>query len=176
RARRPPAGDRERHPRAGRRAADARGRRRRVSGRRSLHARDRSRRRAAALVLRRGCGAMSSFQETATPYRPLVVFDFDHTLYDGDSGSHLVLWLVRRHWWRQLAALLAAPVLLPMVAWLPTRRRGISGFLWIATFGTHGRDAMDALIDAYVAANTADIRRRLLPAALKVLHRHRGNG
>ena len=119
---------------------------------------------------------MSHLQETATPYRPLVVFDFDHTLYDGDSGSHLVLWLVRRHWWRRLAALLAAPVLLPMVAWLPTRRRGISGFLWIATFGTHGRAAMDALIDRYVAENTADIRRRLLPAALKVLHRHRGNG
>src|SRR5690606_41514393 len=45
-----------------------------------------------------------------------------------------------------------------------------------ATFGTHGRAAMDALIDRYVAENTGDIRRRLLPAALKVLHRHRGNG
>ena len=119
---------------------------------------------------------MSDFQEVAVPYRPLVVFDFDHTLYDGDSGSHLVMWLVRRHWWRKLAALLAAPVLLPMVAWLPTRRRGISGFLWIATFGTHGRAQMDALIDRYVAANTAGIRARLLPAALKVLHSHRSRG
>ena len=27
---------------------------------------------------------------------PLVVFDFDHTLYDGDSGGHLFAWLVRR--------------------------------------------------------------------------------
>ncbi len=25
---------------------------------------------------------------------PLVVFDFDHTLYDGDSGSHLFAWLI----------------------------------------------------------------------------------
>src|SRR3546814_5400677 len=113
-------------------------------------------------------GAMTDFQEVAVPYRPLVVFDFDHTLYDGDSGSHLVMWLIRRHWWRKLAALLAAPVLLPMVAWLPTRRRGISGFLWVATFGTHGRAAMDSLIDRYVDANTADIRKRLLPAALKI--------
>jgi phosphatidylglycerophosphatase C len=119
---------------------------------------------------------MGAFEEVAVPYRPLVVFDFDHTLYDGDSGSHLVLWLIRRHWLRKLAALLAAPVLLPMVAWLPTRRRGISGFLWIATFGTHGRAAMDALIDRYVEANTADIRSRLLPEALKVLHRHRSQG
>jgi phosphatidylglycerophosphatase C len=119
---------------------------------------------------------MGAFEEVAVPYRPLVVFDFDHTLYDGDSGSHLVLWLIRRHWLRKLAALLAAPVLLPMVAWLPTRRRGISGFLWIATFGTHGRAAMDALIDRYVEANTADIRSRLLPEALKVLPRHRSQG
>ena len=29
---------------------------------------------------------------------PLVVFDFDHTLYDGDSGSHLFKWLIERAW------------------------------------------------------------------------------
>jgi phosphatidylglycerophosphatase C len=34
-----------------------------------------------------------------------VVFDFDHTLYDGDSGSHLFAWLIRRSWWRRLLAL-----------------------------------------------------------------------
>lgn len=119
---------------------------------------------------------MSTFSEVAVPYRPLVVFDFDHTLYDGDSGSHLVMWLIRRHWLRKLAALLAAPVLLPMVAWLPTRRHGISGFLWIATFGTHRRADMDKWIDRYVQANAAGIRARLLPTALAVLHRHRSDG
>jgi len=107
------------------------------------------------------------------PYAPLVVFDFDHTLYDGDSGSHLVAWLIRRHGWRKLVALLAAPLLLPMVAWLPTRRRGISGFLWIATVGTHRGVQMDKLIDDYVQANAAGIRARLLPIALEALHRHR---
>ncbi len=119
---------------------------------------------------------MSAFQEAAVPYRPLVVFDFDHTLYDGDSGGHLVMWLIRRHWLRRLAALLAAPLLLPMVAWLPARRRGISGFLWIATLGTHRRADMDALIDRFVRENAARIRARLLPAALKVLHLHRSRG
>ena len=107
------------------------------------------------------------------PYAPLVVFDFDHTLYDGDSGSHLVAWLIRRHWWRKLAALLAAPLLLPLVAWLPSRRRGISGFLWIATVGTHRSVQMDRLIDDYVRANGTAIRARLLPVALEALHRHR---
>ncbi|TGT75426.1 haloacid dehalogenase, partial [Mesorhizobium sp. M8A.F.Ca.ET.161.01.1.1] len=27
---------------------------------------------------------------------PLVVFDFDHTLYDGDSGTHLFASLIKR--------------------------------------------------------------------------------
>ena len=119
---------------------------------------------------------MSEFSEQPVPYRPLVVFDFDHTLYDGDSGSHLVKWLIGRGRWRIVAALLAAPILLPMIAWLPTRRRGVSGFLWIGTIGTHHRGQMDGLIDAYVADDAAHIRARLLPLALQVLHRHRAQG
>jgi phosphatidylglycerophosphatase C len=107
------------------------------------------------------------------PYARLVVFDFDHTLYDGDSGQHLVTWLITRHWARKLAAILLAPLLLPMVAWLPTRRRGISGFLWIGSIGVHNRGDLDALIDRYVQANKDEIRARLLPVALEVLHRHR---
>ena len=46
----------------------------------------------------------------------LVVFDFDHTLYDGDSGSHLFAWLIRRNPLRLLAALLITPVFGPLVA------------------------------------------------------------
>ena len=110
------------------------------------------------------------------PYSPLVVFDFDHTLYDGDSGFQMILWLIRRHWARRLVALLASPLLLPMIAWLPTRRRGISGFLWIGTFGLHRRRQLDALIDEYVRAEAKHIRARLLPIALEVLHRHRVKG
>lgn len=115
------------------------------------------------------------------PYAKLVVFDFDHTLYDGDSGQHLVTWLIARHWARKLAAILLSPLLLPMVAWLPTRRRGISGYLWIGSTGwskagAHNRRDLDALIDDYVRANRERIRARLLPVALEVLHRHRMQG
>src|SRR3546814_17699484 len=106
------------------RAAHARGRRRCVPGRRGVHARTRSRRCAATAVLRRRHGAMTAFQEVAVPYRPLVVFDFDHTLYDRDSGSHMGMWLTRAHWLRNLAALRAAPRLSPLVAGLPPARRG----------------------------------------------------
>lgn len=58
---------------------------------------------------------------------PLVVFDFDHTLYDGDSGSHLFAWLIKRNPLRLLVALLASPILGPMVAMLPTAAAACPG-------------------------------------------------
>jgi phosphatidylglycerophosphatase C len=107
---------------------------------------------------------------------PLVVFDFDHTLYDGDSGSHLFKWLIERAWWRRLLALLIAPVAGPMVAWLPTRRSGISAFVWVGTIGLHRARDLDSMIDEYVALHASSILSRLLPVALKVLYRHREAG
>ena len=106
----------------------------------------------------------------------LVVFDFDHTLYDGDSGSHLFAWLIRRSAWRTALALLLAPVFAPMVAFLPTRRVGISAFVWAGTVGLHRVRDLDALIDAYVDGHVEEIKARLLPIALEVLHRHRAQG
>jgi phosphatidylglycerophosphatase C len=107
---------------------------------------------------------------------PVVVFDFDHTLYDGDSGSHLFAWLIRRSPWRTALALLLAPVFAPMTAFLRTRRVGISAFVWAGTVGLHRRRDLDALIDEYVEGNVEAIKRRLLPVALDVLHHHRMQG
>jgi phosphatidylglycerophosphatase C len=110
------------------------------------------------------------------PDAPLVVFDFDHTLYDGDSGSHLFAWLIRRNAWRVALALLAAPVFAPLIAFLPTRRHGISVFVWIGSVGLRHCDAFNAMIDRYVAEHTDALRGRLLPRALDVLQRHRAAG
>ncbi|GAB3379295.1 haloacid dehalogenase-like hydrolase [Lysobacter fragariae] len=107
---------------------------------------------------------------------PLVVFDFDHTLYDGDSGSHLIAWLIRRAWWRRLLALLVAPVAGPMIAHLPTRRRGVGIFVWIGTLGLHRPRDLDAIVDRYVSTHAEQIRRRLLPIGIDVLHSHREAG
>ena len=107
---------------------------------------------------------------------PLVVFDFDHTLYDGDSGAHLFKWLIRRSWWRTLLALVIAPLFAPLIAFLPTRRVGIGAFVWAGTVGFHRRRDLDALIDRYVVGDTEQIKARLLPIALDVLHRHREAG
>ena len=107
---------------------------------------------------------------------PLVVFDFDHTLYDGDSGSHLFKWLIKRNAWRKLLALLIAPVFAPMIAFMPTRRRGISAFVWVGTLGMRTVADFNAATDRYVAAHTDVIQQRLLPVALDVLRAHRDAG
>ncbi|MDI1254168.1 haloacid dehalogenase-like hydrolase [Thermomonas sp.] len=119
---------------------------------------------------------MTSRFPVISPDAPLVVFDFDHTLYDGDSGSHLFKWLIERAWWRRLLALLIAPIAGPMVAWLPTRRSGISAFVWVGTIGLHRSRDLDSMIDEYVTLHASSIRSRLLPVALKVLYRHREAG
>lgn len=103
---------------------------------------------------------------------PLVVFDFDHTLYDADSGSHLFGWLIRRAWWRYALALLVTPLAAPLIAFLPTRRHGISVYVWIGSVGMRGPAAFDAAIDRYVRENEDGIRRRLLPLGLTALRRH----
>lgn len=122
-----------------------------------------------------GQNARARFPQGAVD-APVVVFDFDHTLYDGDSGTHLFTWLIRRRAWRTALALLLAPVFGPMTAFLPTRRIGISAFVWAGTVGLHRRRDLDALIDEYVDGNVEVIKRRLLPIALDVLHHHRTQG
>lgn len=107
---------------------------------------------------------------------PLVVFDFDNTLYEGDSGGDLLQWLLRRSWLRMLATIPASFVLLPMLAVVATRRRGISGYLWLGTFGLRDYRDLNALIRQYVAARTDHLRAALLPLAIKVLEQHLAAG
>ena len=69
----------------------------------------------------------------------LAVFDLDGTLLDGDSTT---LWLwdrFRRSVPRLAAALLVAPVAVPMVLAPCSRRAGASILLWIATLGLDTR-------------------------------------
>jgi phosphatidylglycerophosphatase C len=97
-------------------------------------------------------------------------------LYAGDSGRHLIRWLVTRSWWRSALAVAAAPLLAPLLAFLPTRRAGVSGCLWLGTVGLRHRGDLDALIRRYVASDAKAIRLRLLPIALETLQRHRRAG
>lgn len=105
---------------------------------------------------------------------PLVVFDFDHTLCDGDAGTSFYRWLIGRAWWRGLLALLVAPVAGPMLAFLPTRKRGISAFVWAGSVGE--RLSLEALIDRYVGLHETKLRASALPIALAVFAGHRRRG
>ena len=88
----------------------------------------------------------------------LAVFDLDGTLLDGDSTA---LWLwsrVRRSVPRLLAALLVAPVAIPMVIAPRTRRAGASTLLWIATVGLD-----EARLRASCAQFAARVRAKTVP-------------
>lgn len=119
---------------------------------------------------------MKTHYPTPREDAPLVVFDFDHTLYDGDSGTHLFASLIKRNPLRMLAALLVTPIAGPMVALLPTRRAGISVYVWIGSFGLHRARDFNKVIDAYVLRNEAQMRAKLLPQALEVFAAHRAKG
>ena len=119
---------------------------------------------------------MTTHYPTPRDDAPLVVFDFDHTLYDGDSGTHLFASLIKRNPLRMLAALLVTPIAGPLVAMLPTRRTGISVYVWIGSFGLHRARDFNKVIDSYVLRNEAQMRAKLLPQALEVFAAHRAKG
>jgi len=119
---------------------------------------------------------MMTAQAPTIPAGGLVVFDFDHTLFRGDSGSGLIGWMLRRNPLRLLIALLASPLIAPLFLWVHARRFAISVYLWIATVGLRERDALDVVIAEYVDRNSDDLRARLLPVGLAALQAHRASG
>src|SRR3546814_2965061 len=54
--------------------------------------------------------------------------------------------------------LFRSPLFGPMVAFLPTRRLGISGFVWAGTIGFHRRRDLDALIDRRSEEHTSELQ------------------
>jgi phosphatidylglycerophosphatase C len=95
----------------------------------------------------------------------LAVFDLDGTLIDSDSTA---LWLwerVRRSFARTAAALLLAPIAVPMVLIPRTRRAGASILLWVATVG---------LSEPALRASCADFAARFQAGALPLRWRDLG--
>lgn len=87
-----------------------------------------------------------------TTARPLVVFDMDGTLVEGDCGSALIHHLIGRQLWRRLLSIVLAPIGFPLMALTATRRVGVSMFFWTATTGLRS-DQLNALVDAFVQAH-----------------------
>ncbi|WP_439679774.1 haloacid dehalogenase-like hydrolase [Embleya sp. MST-111070] len=67
--------------------------------------------------------------------RPIAVFDLDGTLVRGDSFTHFTRALLRRSPWRAVVATLCVPILAPLYALHPTRRRAFALLLRVATIG-----------------------------------------
>ncbi|HTD28255.1 MAG TPA: haloacid dehalogenase-like hydrolase [Xanthomonadaceae bacterium] len=119
---------------------------------------------------------MTAPQVPSIPVGGLVVFDFDHTLFRGDSGTGLITWMLRRNPLRLLVAILVSPFIAPLFLWVRARRFAISGYLWIATVLLSGRGDPDVLVAEYVDRNADALRARLLPVALAELRAHRAGG
>lgn len=102
---------------------------------------------------------------------PVVVFDFDGTLFQGDLGYEWLRWLLRR----SLARFALFVLLLPLWAPLFLRRRwvqhGVRVCFLIATLGRAQDSHADFLNDCGVA-----MRARLFPDALKALAAERAAG
>jgi phosphatidylglycerophosphatase C len=116
-----------------------------------------------------GYSSGMTFIADAAPDAPLVVFDFDHTLYDGDSGGDLVLALRRIRCARWLRS--ARRCCCPCVRFLPTRGAdlGLSCGSALRARTTHDLDRVDRLTSQAKCGCAA----RLLPIALDVLAAHR---
>lgn len=74
---------------------------------------------------------MSADQTSA----PWVLFDFDGTLVSGDNGTRMILAFARSRGWPLIIMLLATPIVLPMVFFPPSKRFGVSVYLWLSTVG-----------------------------------------
>lgn len=101
----------------------------------------------------------------------IVVFDLDGTLVLGDCGDAMIRSLLSAHWLRRLAGMLALPIGLPMMAFPPTRRRGVSMFLWLGTVGLAPAE-LTRRIDGFLR----DYPFRPLPYAVAALERELAAG
>lgn len=106
-----------------------------------------------------------------TAERSTIVFDLDGTLVRGDCGDRYLRWLLRRNPLRWLAALLVAPIAMPLLFLPATRRQAISVFLWLATLGLD-----EAKLAALAARFIADYRLRPIRSAVEALQEEVSRG
>ncbi|MBE5313817.1 MAG: haloacid dehalogenase-like hydrolase [Xanthomonadales bacterium] len=109
--------------------------------------------------------------QRAADTAPLVVFDFDGTLFDGDLGFEWLRWLL----WRSPPRFGLLLLLLPLWAPLFLRRRwvqhGVRACFLIATLGRAHCSHSEFLTD-----RAAELRARLFPEGLAALAAERASG
>jgi phosphatidylglycerophosphatase C len=108
------------------------------------------------------------------PRPTLVIFDLDHTLVHLDSFAGFSRGLILRDWWRVAATLLVLPLAVTLALFTRTRRAALSMFVWLDSVGLD-RNALDVLMDAYVARRFAG-GRLVCERAVEALLEHRAAG
>ena len=106
----------------------------------------------------------------------VVVFDLDGTLLDGDSTSHWINGLLLKSPIRTIIAVVALPIIVPMLMSLKLRPYAASFMLWVATFGL----SKAALTKSFQAFSENVARKAAKPkwrtAGLSTLENHQRGG
>lgn len=104
------------------------------------------------------------------------MFDFDGTLYAGDSFAEYLRYQIRGSVWRSLLALLVLPFAGPALLLTRTRQPAASLMLWIATLGLDERRLINGMEQfAYRRLQHPD-GSGFFYAAIEQLRNHQRNG
>jgi len=95
---------------------------------------------------------------------PVIVFDFDKTIFAGDIGFEITRWRILRSPWRCALGLLLLPIYAPLFLHARSLRWGIGFAYWLSTVA-----ASDDATQAFFAKHGPSLRKRLFPQALRAL-------
>ncbi len=112
---------------------------------------------------------------TPTTPLPIVVFDFDGTLIQGDCVARWLRWQLRGSIWRQIFASIYAPFGVLLLRFDATRFFAVSGFLYLATFGIKDHAHLRQVYLNYFASIENIDELRIMPV-LEALHAHLAAG
>lgn len=104
----------------------------------------------------------------------LVLFDFDKTIINKDSGAAFMRFIIFRNPIRLMFCALAAPLAALFLVHEKTKRVGFSIWLWIATFAMHRKKVVH-LRNAFIKAFSNDRTTRVLARAQLAHHFEQGD-
>lgn len=111
----------------------------------------------------------------AESHTEVVVFDLDGTLIDGDSTSLWITDTLLKSPLRAIIAVLALPIILPMLKSLRLRPRAASFMLWLTTFGMSDENLMISFESFSKKVANKSTKLAWRPLGLSALEKHQEN-
>ncbi len=103
-----------------------------------------------------------------------AVFDFDGTIVSKDTGYEFYKWLIRRSFFRTFFVVAALPVIIPLMLFPATLKRGLNIACFIATVGQ--TESLFALRKAFIDHYFNRVDAVAYPAALARIVQHQDQG